>query len=380
MEFNFYMPTKIHFGQNKIKKVGKIVKPYGKKAFIVTGKTSARKLGFLKTLEEALKEEKIDAIFFEKVEPNPSVETVEKGAYSFKKEKCDFIVALGGGSPIDAAKAIGILVSNSLPLTQYFGKDKVEKSIPPLIAIPTTAGTGSEVTPYAVITESHTKKIITSSKIFPKEAILDPVLTFSLSSTLTSDTGIDALSHAIESYVSKKASPLSETVALQAVKLIGEYLPKVIESPCDIEARSQMMYASLLAGIAISQTGTTLLHSMGYRLTSDFNVPHGRANGILLPSFWEINFSGCPEKFSTLILSLNRGVNKEKTKDAKKSSLLVKDFLCRVGLSEKITLDIKEENFVQFAKEVIENKRKLKNNPKELNLEDIVKIYKKALS
>jgi len=384
LEFGFYLPTQIHFGQGTIEKVGKITKFYGKKAFIVTGRGSARKLGFLQIVEEKLKEEKIEPFFFEEVEPNPSVETVEKGASLFNKEECNVIVALGGGSPLDAAKIIGILVKNPPPLSYYFGKNKVKNEIPPLVAIPTTSGTGSEVTPYAVVTDTreknHLKKVIADPHLFPKEALIDPTLTLSLPPHLTSDTGIDALSHVIESFLSKRSFPLSETIALEAIKIIGEYLPRVINNPKDIEARSYLMYASMLGGIAIAQTGATLLHAMGYPITSNFGLPHGRVNGILLPWFWECSFSGNPEKFSMIITSLIEDIKEYQARKARESALVLKEFLHRSGLPTTLDIEIKEEILSEFAKRVIENnKGKMAVNPKKLGFKEVLGIYKKAL-
>lgn len=382
LNFTFYLPTRIHFGLGKLKEAGRIAGSYGKRALIVTGRSSARRLGFLSLLEEALKEENIEPVLFERVEPNPSSITVEEGADLFKKERCELIVALGGGSPLDAAKGIGILVSNPGPLDFYYGKNKVKNEIPPLIAIPTTAGTGSEVTPYAVITDiregEHRKRIIGDPHLFPREALLDPSLTFNLPLDLTSDTGIDAFSHAFESYISRRAFPLSENIALEAIKILGKNLPRVFSQPQNQEIRSLLLYASTLAGIAIAQTGTTLLHAMGYRLTSDLGIPHGRANGILFPWFWEMNFSANPDKFSHVVGFLDENVSEKQKNDAQESALVVKNFLQRSGLTSEIKVQIKEETVLQFAREVVEDKTKLANNPKEMNLQEVIEIYKKA--
>ena len=382
MEFAFYLPTKVHFGQGKVKKVGKIAKKYGEKALVVTGRTSARKLGFLELIEKELKKEGVKFSFFEKIEPNPSIDTVKKGAEFFKQERCDMIIALGGGSSLDAAKVIGIMVKNPAPLSSYFGKNKVKEEIPPLIAIPTTSGTGSEVTPYAVITDTendHVKKVIADPHLFPKEALLDPELTITLPPSVTSDTGIDALSHAVESYLSKKSFPLSQTIALEAIRIIGIYLPRAVKRPDDLEARTYLMYASLLAGMVIAQTGATILHTMGYPLTSNFNIPHGRVNGILLPPFWEKSFSGEPEKFSKVVASLLEGIENSQAKDPVKSALFIKEFLHKAGLPKNPNINIKEEELSRFAHEIIKNKEKIAVSPKELNFEEILDIYKKAL-
>jgi len=383
LEFGFYLPTRIHFGQNKIKQVGKVAKLYGKKALVVTGKSSARKLGFLQIIENKLKQEKIKSLFFEQVEPNPSVDTINKGASFFNKGACDMIIALGGGSPLDAAKAIGILAKNSLPVSCYFGKNKVENNIPPLIAIPTTSGAGSEVTPYTVITDNqdinHPKKIIADWHLFPKEALIDPTLTLSLPSRLTTDTGIDALSHAIESYLSKKSFFLSEAIALKAIKIIGKYLPQAINHPKDIETRGYLSYAATLAGLTISLTGATLLHAMGYPLTSDLGISHGRANGILLPWFWEYSFSGNPEKFSKIITHLVKNARENQLKNAQESAFLLKEFLHQSGLPAKLEIETNEKSLSQFAQRIAKNKEKIAVSPKELDFEKILTIYKKSL-
>ena len=381
LNFAFYLPTRIHFGLGKLKEAGRIASRYGKRALVVTGRSSARRLGFLSLLEEVLKKENVEPVLFERVEPNPSSITVEEGADLFKKEKCEFIVALGGGSPLDAAKAIGILATGPGPLDFYYGKNRVKNEIPPLIAIPTTAGTGSEVTPYAVITDTkegeHRKKIIGDPHLFPREALLDPSLTFNLPPDLTSSTGIDALSHAFESYISCRSSLLSETIALEAIKILGKNLPEVFCQPQNQKIRSLLLYASTLAGIAIAQTGTTLLHAMGYRLTSDFGIPHGRANGILFPWFWEANFSANPDKFSHVLSLLDKNVSEKQKNDPHESALVIENFLRRSGfVLEKVP--VKEERLFEFAREVVADKTKMSNNPKEMDLKEVIAIYKKA--
>ncbi len=382
--FGFYLPTRINFGSGAIEKVGEEAKLLGKRAFVVTGKKSARKKGFLKTVEKSLLKQGVTPVFFEKVEANPSTQIVEKGANLAKKEKCDLIIGLGGGSPMDAGKAISILLTNPSPLSQYFGKNKVKFPPLPLIAIPTTAGTGSEVTPYTVITHieggSHQKKIISDAHLFPVKALVDPELTLSLPFSITSDTGIDALSHAVESYISNRAHPLSEMIALRAVKLLGEYLPYVIDNPEDIKGRGKVLYASMLAGIAIAQTGATLVHGMGYRLTSDLNLSHGRANGLLLPWVWELDLPGNFEKFANLTEGLGGDIKGLTVEEAGwKGIEVMKDFLFRAGLPKLDLSEVGEETIVEFAEEMMQDKAKLANNPRQVSLKDIIEVYKKAL-
>lgn len=382
-KFIFYLPTQIHFGQGTINRVGERARLYGKRALIVTGRNSARKFGFLQIVEEKLKEKKIEPISFEEVEPNPSVETVDKGVSIFNKKRCDMIIALGGGSCLDAAKVMGILTKNPHPLPCYFGRDKVKNDIPPLIALPTTSGTGSEVTPYAVITDTrgknHPKKIIADPHIFPREALVDPALTLTLPARLTSYTGIDALSHAIESFLSKKSFPLSETVALEAIRIIGKNLPRAINYPRDIEARSYLMYAAMLAGMAVAQTGATVLHAMGYPLTSNFGLPHGRAIGMLLPWFLEYSFSGNPQKFLTIITYLKENSKEQEVKGANESAFLLKEFLHKAGLPVSTGIKAQKKTLSGFARDITENKERMDRSPKQLSFEEVLDIYKKAV-
>ncbi|UCG94467.1 MAG: iron-containing alcohol dehydrogenase, partial [Candidatus Aerophobus sp.] len=228
--FQFYLPTRVYFGKGMIEKVGEEAKKLGKRALVVTGGKSARRMGALKKVEDSLKKMGVKTILFEGVEANPGLETIKRGMNLAKKEKCQIIVGLGGGSPMDAAKGIAVSSTNPGGFTQYLGRNKLKEAPLPVIAIPTTAGTGSEVTPYAVFTTTdgkHQKKIMADDFIFPKVALVDPELTLSLPSLVTADAGIDALSHAIEGLIYNRSQPLSDCLALEAIKLLSTHLPEV---------------------------------------------------------------------------------------------------------------------------------------------------------
>jgi len=384
-EFSFFLPTKVYFGEGVIRRVGEEASKLGEKVMVITGRTSARKTGILQKVESSLKKKRIKVILFEEVEPNPSFDTVERGGEISRKEKVEVIVALGGGSPMDAAKGIALLSTNSSPLDLYIGQGKVKNPPLPLIAIPTTAGTGSEVTKYAVFTNKkkvpHRKEVIGDSHLFPEVALLDPELTLSLPSSITRDTGVDALSHAIEGFTSTRAQPLSDLLALKSINLIFRYLPETINNPHNLEARSSLLYASLLAGIVIAQTGTILVHAMGYRLTTDFGIPHGRANGILLPWVYEFNLPANYTKGALLTRELEDKIKDLSEKEeAERGVFLLKSFLQRVNISEGLKeKNIKKDKIEEFAKEVMQNKRKLAVNPRKATLKDIIEIYKRAL-
>ncbi len=279
----FNLPTGIYFGNGSLEKL-KEAKKLGKIVLLVTGKHFVRSSGLLKRVESILLGEKIKAVEFCEVEEDPSVETVEKGGKLARKKKCDFVIGLGGGSAMDTAKGIAVLATNPGGLRRYFGSEKLKKSPLPILAIPTTAGTGSEVTKYAVITdwEAGTKKVVSSSSILPQFSIIDPSLASSLPPKLTASTGMDAFSHALEGYLSTAANSLTEIFSLEAIRLIKKYLPLVYQENIPF-LREKMSLAAFYAGIVINSTGTIIVHGMGYALSLKYGVQHGAANALLLP-------------------------------------------------------------------------------------------------
>ena len=257
MNLGFYMPTKDCVRENS--DVFKI----GKKALIVTGKNSARLSGALDDVKYALEKNNIEYVIFDKVMSNPTVECVYDGAETAMEEEVDFVIAIGGGSPMDSAKAL------------------------PMIHIPTTAGTGSEVTPYAILTnhEKQTKKSIASPCLFPTYALLDAKYTKNLGLATTVNTAIDSLSHSVEGMMSKRANIMADIIAKEAVKIIASTFDDLISGELTEDDREKLLYASMLGGVVISQTKTTAVHAMGYSLTYFKNIDHGRANGLLLGEF-----------------------------------------------------------------------------------------------
>lgn len=285
---------------------------------------------------------------------------------------------------MDAAKGIAVSSTSPGPFTQYLGRNKLKEAPLPVIAIPTTAGTGSEVTPYAVFTTTthgnHRKKIMADPRIFPKVALVDPELTLSLPSGVTADTGIDALSHAIEGLISNNSQPLSDYLAERAIKLLSTHLPQVVRYPQDIEIRSRVLYGALLAGMVIAQTGAVLVHGMSYRLTSDLHLPHGRACAILLPWVCEFNLKGGSAKLTSLANILGEdaeNLSQEETVDHVVNR--IKGLVLHLGLPQDLkSRKIEESEIRDFAHEVMQDTRKLANNPRKVTLEDVIEIYRKA--
>jgi len=283
MEFRYFMPVKTFFGKNCIEKNSSEFLLLGKKALIVTGKSSSEKNGSLSDVKKSLEIVSIPYAHYNKIEPNPSTDDVREAALFAKNAGADFIIGIGGGSPLDAAKGIAILAVNDIDDETLFGG--VFKNRPlPIAAIPTTAGTGSEVTPYSILTYNtiSNKKSVASEFIFPALAFLDPSYTETLSDTTTINTAVDALSHAIEGYLSVRSTEVVKPYALESIRLIGECIPALKQGDVTGSVREKLLYASLLAGIVIAHAGTTAVHAMGYPLTYHKNIDHGRANGLVL--------------------------------------------------------------------------------------------------
>ncbi|MDI9414095.1 MAG: iron-containing alcohol dehydrogenase family protein [Bacillota bacterium] len=326
--FNYFMPTKMMFGSDVVKReLGNI--NFGKKALIVTGKTSAKLCGALDDVLQALNGE---YAIFDQVGNNPTVENVLQGGKFARENSCDYVIAIGGGSPLDAAKVIAILAVNDVhPLDLY--KSGWQNEALPIIAIPTTSGTGSEVTQYAVLTieESETKKGLGGPDLFPKVAFLDPEYTDSLPLQITIDTAVDALSHLIEGYFSKRSTAASDLVALQGIALWGTAISALREGNLNRDIRRNLLLASSLGGITIAQTGTTLVHALGYSLTYYHGYPHGRANGVLFAEYLRYTAGVALEKVQTVLDLLGLSSVDE---FADVMNDLFSDYAGKLGLSE----------------------------------------------
>lgn len=283
-DYTYYMPAKVVSGRDCISVNAALLRPFGKKALIVTGKSSAKN-GALSDAVSALSENGQDYAVFDEVTPNPGLSCVQKGAATARREGADFVVGIGGGSPMDAAKAVAALARQPRADGEIFSGGWTEDVLP-VIAVPTTAGTGSEVTPYAVLTDDfrRTKTSISSPAMFPKLAFLDGKYTAGLSRKTAVHTAVDALSHAIEGMFTKRSNPMSDLAALESIRLLFSVFPKLENErvPLAPEDRDILLYASTLAGTVIAQSGTTAVHSMGYPLTYHYGTDHGEANGVLL--------------------------------------------------------------------------------------------------
>ncbi|MBJ8417192.1 iron-containing alcohol dehydrogenase [Acinetobacter courvalinii] len=300
MSHQINLPRIMEIGKNARSKLPLILKSLGaKKPLIITDKMMVS-LGYIAKIQAILKAEQIDSDYFDETIPEPTSSSIEAGVEHVKNHAYDAIIAIGGGSPIDSAKAISILSKHGGVIADYKFPRQVNEIGLPIIAIPTTAGTGSECTRFTIITNDLTseKMLCAGLGFLPVAAIIDYELTMSLPARTTADTGIDALTHAMEAYVSKKASPYSDAQAMAAMRLIGPNLQKAYHQPDNESAREKMMLGSTLAGIAFSNASVALVHGMSRPIGAFFHVPHGLSNAMLLPSVTAFSIQAAPERYA----------------------------------------------------------------------------------
>lgn len=300
MSNSFMTPNKILTGKDALKNSKEYLKSFGKKALIVTDNIMV-KLGNVQSLTSILDEENIGYKIYEEINGEPTDVMIKNGTKIYKDEKCEFLIAIGGGSPIDSAKAISMMTVCNGKISDYMGK-QIENNLPPVVAIPTTAGTGSEATQFTIIsdTENDVKMLIKGDSLLPRLAIIDPKFTMTVPRNVTAATGIDALTHAIEAYTSKKAQPLSDVFALSAVKKIFQYLPIAFENPNNEDARIQMSIAALEGGIAFNNSSVTIVHGMSRPIGALFHVAHGISNAMLLKECLTFVIDGTYSRFADL--------------------------------------------------------------------------------
>ncbi|HOT14849.1 MAG TPA: iron-containing alcohol dehydrogenase [Bacteroidales bacterium] len=302
LELRKFVAPEFIFGLDARMLAGRYVKKLGAKKVLVVTDAGIHTAGWANDVLETLDDEKLSYQIFSEVSPNPRSAEVMKGAEVYKNSNCDAIVAIGGGSVMDCAKGIGIVSSNDKNILQYEGVDKVDIPIPPLVCIPTTAGTSADVSQFAIINNEHDKvKIaIISKAVVPDVALIDPAVLVTMDSYLTACTGMDALVHAIEAFVSTASSPFTDLNALEAIRLINENLVSSINLPNDYELRGKVMLGSLYAGLAFSNASLGCVHAMAHSLGGFLDLPHGECNAILLPHVMSYNFESATAKFAKI--------------------------------------------------------------------------------
>lgn len=310
MKFTYYMPTRVLVGAGCVAEHSQYLCSLGQRAFLMTGKYSAAANGSLADMCAALDKEGIRWQHWNQVGPNPTLEEVRLAAAAARDFGADCIIALGGGSPMDAAKAVAVLAAGEVAVSdEVLLSQRRFVKVLPLAVVPTTAGTGSEVTPYAILTNNtlKTKSFLTSEQVYPKLAFLDGRYTLDLPLKITAATAVDAMSHAIEGYLAVRATPPGQSFALESLRLLGPQLSALAAGQTlDLAGRETLLYASMLAGIVISQSGTTAVHAMGYSLTYFKEVDHGKANGVLMAAYLRYLTPARPQEISTLLSALGQ--------------------------------------------------------------------------
>lgn len=378
---HFVIPNHTVVGTNVLSEAAPLLKKMGNKAFIVTGRHVAVS-DMMKQLTALLDENGIGCVIFDGITGEPTDTMIENGVEMLKSSGCDFIIGIGGGSPLDSAKAIAAMAVNEGSIADYNGKE-ITGEILPLAAIPTTAGTGSEATKFTVITDSEKgiKMLLKGDVLVPKLAIVDSSFTVGAPKLVTSATGLDALTHAVEAYTSRKAFSMTDTLAVSAVKRIMKYLPIAYKEPDNSLAREQMSIAALEAGICINNSSVTIVHGMSRPIGALFHVPHGMSNAMLLKECLSFAVSGAYEKFANL--GRETGVASDSDSDETAAEKFIDSLqnicdVCEIPTLEQYGID-RDEYYSKISKMATDAvaSGSPANTVKEVTVDDCIEIYKK---
>jgi len=383
--WEFNLPTKVIFGRGSLNKLGREVKSLGRTILLVTGRRALRESGILDSVNRILNKEKIRSIIYDQVSAEPDIEVVDKGTVFARRNKCNVVVGIGGGSAIDVAKAIAglALEEDFRSVAEYLegeGTKRLNSYGLPFIAVPTTAGTGAEVTRNAVIVNRQTrsKRSFRSNYLFARMTIIDPALTVSLPKEITASSGIDTLSHLIEGYVSRKSNPLTDLLAIKGISLVGEALIAAYNNGADLEAREKMSLASLLGGIVLTNSGLGIAHGIAPFLGALYNVPHGVANGILLSHAIEFNLSSSIQKFKSIARALGEKIDGITDEEAGCKALsMVERMVKELKFPQSLTeFGVKPEGLAELAKKSLTS-NSTRGNPRQVSYEDLLLLLKK---
>lgn len=380
--YGFYIPNVSLMGVGSSKEAGAQAKALGAtKALIVTDKV-LNQLGVAARIKGQLAEAGVKAVVFDGAEPNPTDTNVHDGLKVYQQEKCDAIVSLGGGSAHDCAKGIGMVATNGGNIRDYEGINKTAKPMPPFVAINTTAGTASEMTRFCIITNTatHVKMAIVDWRCTPNVAINDPVLMVGKPPALTAATGMDALTHAVEAYVSTAATPITDACAIKAIELIAEYLAPAVANGQNLDARDKMAYAEFLAGMAFNNASLGYVHAMAHQLGGFYNLPHGVCNAILLPAVCEFNLIAATKRLGDVAVALGENVEGLAPADAAaKGIAAIRKLSKAIGIPAGLTeLGVKEKDLATMAENAKKDACQL-TNPRTATLQQVVEIYKAAM-
>lgn len=381
-QITFQVPSLNLFGAGCVNEVGTRLQGLGVKKPLLVTDEGLHKLGVPDKISEIIREAGIDVSIFPKAEPNPTDKNVEEGLKAFQAANCDSVVTLGGGSSHDAGKAIALVAANGGKIEDYEGVDKSKKPMVPLVGINTTAGTGSELTKFTIITDTErkVKMAIIDKHVTPTFSVNDPELMAGMPSGLTAATGLDALTHAIEAYVATDATPITDALAIQAMQLVSKYLPRAVANGQDMEAREKMAYAQSLAGMAFNNAGLGYVHAIAHQFGGFYNFPHGVCNAILLPHVCQYNLISNVERYADIAAFLGENVEGLSNYDA---ALIGIDTIVQMGRDLGIPsgfkeMGAKEEDIPTLAENAMKDVSGL-TNPRKPKKEEVEQIIRNAM-
>lgn len=380
-DFSFKIPQNIEFGMGSLRKLPKILKESNSEHVLLISDRGLESIGVVGKIQGIIEAGVIKCTTYLEVKPNPTIAIVDEATALYKECKATSIVALGGGSPLDVAKAVGVLANHGGKITDYEGNHKVPGPVVPMIAIPTTAGTGSEVTASCVITDEsrNYKMTVFSYENLPKYVVLDPELIMTAPASIAASCGVDALIHALEAYISRNASPFSDAMAEKAMELIGGNLRRFVANRQDEEAACAMMAGCNFAGIAFAWARLGNVHAMSHPVSAYFHVPHGVANSILLPTVIEYNTLADNGRYEVIYNYIRK--NNEVLNGFKPEMLVeeLKKLNADLGIPKSLSeVGVKEEMIEKMANDAMMSGN-ITANPRQTNVKDIIELYKKAL-
>jgi alcohol dehydrogenase len=380
--YGFFIPSVTLMGVGSANEVGAKAAELGAKKVMIVTDAGLNKMGVADKIAENIKAAGVEVLIYDGAEPNPTDKNVHDGVKVYVDNKCDFIVSLGGGSSHDCAKGIGLVTAGGGHIRDYEGVNKSTVAMTPLIAINTTAGTASEMTRFCIITntDTHVKMAIVDWRVTPLVAIDDPVLMVGKPPALTAATGMDALTHAVEAYVSIIATPITDACAEKAIRLIADWLRPAVALGANLGARDMMCYAQYLAGMAFNNASLGYVHSMAHQLGGFYNLPHGVCNAILLPVVCEFNLIACTDRFADIATFM--GVDTcgmTVTEAAEAGIAAIRELSSSIGIPAGLTdLDVKEADFKVMAENAKKDACQL-TNPRSATLEQVIGIFKAAM-
>ena len=370
--FAHYAPTRVIAGQGSLDRLAEEAGRFGRKCLIVSGRRSARLSGLLGRVTDLLASKKIEYAIFDQVEPNPTTGTIKDGADLARSEKVRWVLGVGGGSALDAAKAVALMAVNQGDVRSYCTGMLPENPPFPVVAVPTTSGTGSEVTAASLITDvkAGDKLGLVLPELFPRLAVLDPALTLTMPENVTVDTGLDALCHAVESWFSRRRSVCTDIVAQEAIRRIVRSLPIAKKDPENLGTRSDMHLAAMLAGLAIANTGTLVPHALGYPVTVRYGLSHGRTTALLIPAFLEKMKASEPERMEKVGELLG---------DIENPPQAMRSFIESLGVAPRLgAYGIREKDAEPFSR-LASGKKHVKNSPGDWTESTLQEVFKESI-